>query len=273
MIKILLNIIFFATIINASIIKDKVKNIIGKTEYNHHKNLINMLFDDNSKFIVNNKIRYNHLLKELQKNGLLKLKFDKPTEIVLKFTIKNNNKSIRAFKIINDTMQAMGYRYFFTKTMNVDSKNTLTWEVRFKAEYMTDPVVFIEELYKNNCKVINIENIKSNNWLYELDFSQASLNSALKVEKYEKLKFTKPLRAILLKVNNAKRLSATSRHLNRWFPHIVFFNKDLTILGIVKKDKVHRNLTTLVPHNTKYIKITDMYNLINIKRGLTIIVR
>jgi len=36
---------------------------------------------------------------------------------------------------------------------------------------------------------------------------------------------------------------------------------------------VYRGLKIQLPSDTRYIKITDMYNLINIKRGLSVIVR
>ena len=77
----------------------------------------------------------------------------------------------------------------------------------------------------------------------------------------------------MLKISKAKSLQVISRNLNNWFPHIVFFDKDLMVLTVIKKDRVFKGLRVKIPENTRYVKVTDTYNLINIKRGLSIIVR
>ena len=143
----------------------------------------------------------------------------------------------------------------------------------FKAEYMLDPVMLLKELRDNGCKILQVNNNGSNKWTYEIDFKNTELISATKIEKNEKVKFQKPLRPYMLKITDAKSLEVISRNLNHWFPHIIFFDKDLKVLNTVKKDRVYKGLTIQVPNNTRYVKITDLYNLINIKRGLSIIIR
>jgi hypothetical protein len=55
--------------------------------------------------------------------------------------------------------------------------------------------------------------------------------------------------------------------------YIVFYDKDLNILDTIKKNRVYRGLKSNVPYGTHYIKITDRYTLINIKRGLSITIK
>lgn len=271
MIKFLVSFVFCTTLLSASVLHDKVKNLIGQNNYTVHNSLINMLLKDESKFVINEKILYFKLFKELQQNGLLNLKLDKPRDITIEF--KTDNQNIKAYKILNDAMQALGYRYFFTKSMKLDENNQLVWKIMFKTEYMLDPVMFISELQLNNCKVTDVVNKANNHWYYEVNFDNARLNSAKKVSKFEKLKFSKPLRAIFLKVDAPTSLFVLSRNLNNWFPSIVFYDKDLNVLEVIKKDDVHKQFKTKIPVETKYIKIDDLYNLVNIKRGLTVIVR
>ena len=263
--------ILFTTLLSGSILKEKVENIVGTKDYKIHNSLINLLFNDESKYIVNEQIKYYKLFNTLQKNGLLNLRLNKPSNIEIEFKSINNN--FKSYKILNDTMQVLGYRYFFTKSMSVKNKTNLTWNIVFKAEYMLDPVVLLKELKQNGCKVLHVSNNGSNKWSYELDFENSELTNAIKIDKNEKVKFQKPLRAYMLKVDNAQSLQVISRNLNSWFPHIVFFDKDLNVLNIIKKDRVYKGLKIQVPNNTRYIKLTDLYNLINIKRGLSIIVR
>ena len=67
----------------------------------------------------------------------------------------------------------------------------------------------------------------------------------------------------MLMVDDCSYLEIRSHYLNNWFPNIVFFDEDLKILDVIKKDSVNRRYKTEVPQNTKYIKISDLYNLIN----------
>lgn len=271
MIRFFLILFFLVGFLQGSILKEKVSSIIGEQNYKIHENLIHLLFQDETKFILDDKIEYLKLFEVLQQNGLLNLRLNSPTDIKVEF--KMLNKNIKAFKILNDTLQTLGYRYFFTNGMAMNQNNELFWSIIFKAEYMIDPVIFIKELRANNCKVNNLVVNSANHWQYEIDFENARLDKAMKIEKNEKIQFSKPLRAFFLQVDEGKQLQVISKPLNNWYPHIVFFDKDLTILGVIKEDKEYKGLKATVPEGTKYIKVTDLYNLINIKRGLTIIVR
>ena len=263
--------ILFSITLSGSILKEKVENIIGINDYKVHNSLIDLLFKNEAQYIVNGKIKYYKLFKILQENGLLNLRLHKPSDIEIEFTSINNN--FKSYKILNDTMQVLGFRYFFTKSMSASEQENLVWNIMFKAEYMLDPVVLLNELRENGCKILEVINHGSNKWSYKIDFKNAELSTAIKIDKNEKVKFQKPLRAYMLKVDDAKSLQIISRNLNNWFPNIVFFDKDLKVLNTIKKDRVYKGLKIKVPNNTHYVKITDMYNLINIKRGLSIIVR
>jgi len=261
----------FISLLNGSLLEEKIENIIGLNKYKVHQKLINHLFKNKDKFILNDKINYLRVLKKLRENGLLNLKLDKPSSITLEF--KGLNKNKKAFKILNDTMKSIGYRYFFTKLFEINKNQELIWIIEFKAEYMTDPVVLLKELWYKNCKIIEVRNDTNNHWYYEIDFKDSILKEAIKIQKNEKVKFQKPLQEYFIVVNDAKELQLISRKLNRWYPYLVFFDKDLNVLESIKKEKYYKSIKLRLPQSTRYIKITDVYNLINIKRGLTIIVR
>jgi len=267
------NIVFFilvTTTLYSSILQEKIISYIPTKEYQINKNLINMLFRDESKFIINGKIRYLKLFKTLKNNGLLDLNLKKPTKIYIEFNILNN--SIKGYKILNDSLNSLGYRYFLTDSLNMQNLKQISWTISFKTEYMLDPVVLLNDLQQKYCKITDIKKVNKSFWIYSIDFSN-SLIDAIKIDKNEKVKFNKPLSDYFININDTKSLEIKSKKLNRWFPYIVFFNKDLKIIKTIKKDKITKKIKTIVPDNTKYIKITDLYNLINIKRGLTIILR
>jgi hypothetical protein len=88
-----------------------------------------------------------------------------------------------------------------------------------------------------------------------------------------KLPFLISLKDYFIMVENAKSIRVISRHLNNWFPYMTFFDKELNVLNVIEMTEIKKSLKVDVPLGTKYIKITDKYNLNNIKRGLSIIVR
>jgi hypothetical protein len=262
--------IFCVTTLSASILEKKIENLIGEKEYRIHQNLIGLLFKKESRYLIDEKINYYNLFQELKSNGLLKLRFNKPKDIVIEF--KSLSKSLKAYKTLTDTMKSLGYRHFFTKSLDKEN-DVLTWKITFKTEYMLDPVVLIKELQLKNCKILQVENRSSNYWYYEIDFNNSILNKSIKIEKNERVKFHKPLKPYILNVDDAQSVNIRSHNLNNWFPNVSFFDKDLVILKVVKRDRIYNSYKIEIPQNTKYIKIDDLYNLINIKRGLTITVR
>ncbi|MEJ5168212.1 MAG: hypothetical protein WHU93_03520, partial [Arcobacteraceae bacterium] len=72
--------IFFSLvcILNASLLHNKISDIIGYSEYTKNKNIINVLFQDENKFLAGGELNVVAVLEELRKNGLLKFKFVDP---------------------------------------------------------------------------------------------------------------------------------------------------------------------------------------------------
>ncbi len=268
--KIIFLFLVLVSFINADKLDDKLYSFIGEKEYKIHKNLLNHLFKKRDQFIYNDKINYKEVLRVLHENGLLHLQFNQPKVLKIKFNI--NESHLKTLKILNDTLKSMGYYYYFTKETIKDENNTLTWTIEFKTRYAIDPLIFIKKLLAHDTRVTDIIKYSDNNWEYSLDTSKANISEAVFIELNEKKKFSKPLNDYFIKVKDASKIRIISRTLNHWFPYIVFYDEHLNVLKTIKKDAIHRYLRSPIPKGTVYIKVSDLYMLLNIKRGLSIIV-
>jgi hypothetical protein len=259
--------------LNANKLFDKIENLIGGEQFKVHNKLIHLVFKNQQEFYINSEyLNYKHILQTLKENGLLKLRFKNPTDLTIEFT--TNADQIKSLKILNETLKAMGYYYYFTKQAIFNkSTNILQWTITFKAEYMLDPLLLVKELRTQSCHIMNIEKKNDTYWKYELDVKNSKLKNTIKVDHNEKVVLQKPLQPYFIEINNATKLQIIGRTLNHWFPYIVFYDEHLNVLKTVKKKRVYRGYRTNIPHRTKYIKITDLYTLVNIKRGLSIIVK
>ena len=257
----------------ADLLFDKLENIIGNKQFQIHNNLLQNIFKNRKDFyITDNLLNYVVILKNLKDNGLLKLKFKKPTNVTI--TFHSNTDPIKSLKILNEVLAGMGYSFYFTKEIFFDKEtNQLTWTINFKTESMIDSYLLIKDLKTRHCKVRNIVKIKDNSWEYDIDVNFSTILEAITIDKYEKVTLSKPLKPYLLEVSQAKILIVISRILNHWFPYIVFYDKHLNVLKSIKKNGVYKGFRSDVPRGTKYIKIDDVYTLLNIKRGLSVIVK
>lgn len=270
MVKKLLLLLFISTIINADLLDDKIKNLIGVKQYQVHKNLLTSLTQNRATFYIGDKLHYTPLLKILKDEGLLKLGFNAPKEVSIKFEVTTSHK--KALKILKDTLGTLGYTYYFTEYLK-NTDNKFEWKIKFKSEFMLDPYIFNRELNKIESRIVDITKVSNYEWLYKINVENSKLYDSIKIEKNEKVKLLKPLKPYLLKIDESKEIVIISHNLNNWFPKLAFFDKELNVLAVIEKKRMYRGVKIPIPQNTSYVKVDDSFTLLNIKRGLTVIVK
>lgn len=272
MFKLFLTTVFLTLSLQANVLFEKIENLIGEESYKVHKNLIQFIFAQESATYYNNeKINYLNVLKELKQNGLLNLKLDQPKEILVEFYTSTD--PVKSLKILNETLKSLGYYYYFTKHTSYDGSGSLKWVIKLKTEFMIDPLIFISELIKKEAQIIEIKREENDKWIYKIDTNFANISESIFIDSNEIVKLQKPLRPYFITVKEGKVLKVISTALNYWYPHIVFYDEHLNVLNIVKEDKIFKRISLRIPKQTKYIKITDLYTLVNIKRGLSVIIK
>ncbi len=258
-------------VLNAEGFNQKIVNIIGYNEFNENRGLIDHLFSNKAAFYKNGSMNYVAVMQQLKSNGLLRVGLDEPKHVTITFQISHD--PIKSIKIVSDSLKALGYYYYFTKNLVYDEEKNITWTINLKTEAAIDPLMLSKELAKHNCQFNDIRKEGYTKWMYSINTFNSILPKAKLITSGEKVDFRKPLKPYLISVDKASKIIIASKPGNQWFPNIVFYDKHLNILDIVKEDKKSKALQLEIPEETKYIKVNDLYTLANIKRGLSVIIK
>jgi len=262
--------IFVLSFTQATLLDEKIASFIGEREYKVQKNLIRILFKDESKYLYEDKkVNDIKVLEQLKNSGLLKLFYNNPQKLNLSFYTKDNE--LIFMRVINETLSSMGYNYFLTKRAlkNVDG---FVWDVIISTEHIVDPIIFSNKLESKGCFLESIDRVDENEWKYKINTTNIRIK-AKKIETNTTVKLRKPIKPYWIDVEGMESISFVSKVADKWHPNIVFFDEKLYIVRDYRRDEVTNRLKLRIPIDTKYIKISDMYTLDNIKRGISVYLR
>jgi len=242
----------------------KIKSFLDVENYQDNEAFINVIFEPKSAFYENERVNAVKVIQTLKENGLLKLFYKKPQSLKLNF--KTSGSPLFFVKIMGDTLRNIGYYRYVTLASNLDSSE-FEWNIGLTSEYVTDPLILDKELQKSGCNIIDIERNTAREWTYVIDMGRAFLNvEKLHADMEVSLKHSQY--AHWLDISKIKNLHITSSRRNSWYPYIAYYDASLHLLKVLKKDKICHELSLNIPPNTKYIKLSDMYNMKNIRDKL-----
>lgn len=249
-----------------SLLIQKVKTFVSEDSFAKNKDFIKIIFSPEGDYYRQDRVDVVSVVQTLKENGLLNLFFDKPQELKLSF--KTNGSPLFFVKVMGDTLRNIGYYRYVTKESNLNNSG-FTWVISLNAEYATDPLILQQELNKSGCSIVDIYRIDTNDWEYSIDMSRGYLNVTT-LEDSNELKLKRSLYAHWLNVSNIQNLNIKSSIRDRWYPHITYYDKQLHLLKVIKKDLKTRTLSLVIPEDAKYIKISDIYTLKNVKDNLVL---
>jgi len=242
----------------------KIKSFLNEQTYEANKGFINVIFDPKSDFYQNDRVDAVKVVQTLKENGLLKLFFKKPQEFRLNF--KTNGSPLFFVKLMEDTLQSIGYYRYVTTASNLDASE-FTWSINLTSEYATDPLVLQTQLKKSACDIIDIEKNGPKEWTYIIDISRAKLNVEM-LQNAQEVKLKRSLYAHWLNVSQIRQLKIKSSQRNRWYPYIAYYDNSLHLVKILQRDKIYREILLNIPKNAVYMKISDLYTLKNVRDAL-----
>jgi len=267
----LVRIAFFLLLVfsalQATLLEDKIQSFVEQKQYKTQKNLIRILFKDESRFVQEDgAVDDIKVLEQLKQSGLLKLFYKKPQ--ILNLALWTKGHSLIFMRVINETLSSMGYNYFLTKQVKRD-ENGFLWDIVLSTEHIVDPIIFAKKLTKRGCSLDSIDKMSENEWKYSINTDNIGIE-ARTIEANRTVKLKKPIKPYWIVVENMRSISLRSKLADRWHPNIIFFDAKLHIIEDYRKDTVANTLKLKIPINAKYVKVADMYTLDNIKRGMSV---
>ncbi len=248
------------------LVTQKIQTFIEPHVYEENKAYIDIVFSPKSEYFMGERVDSVKVIQTLKENGLLDLFFKKPSELVLSF--KTSGPPLFFVKIMGDTLRNIGYYRYVTKESNLSSSE-FTWTISLNSEYATDPLILQRELQKSSCSIIDIQRNSATNWTYTIDMRDGNLNLQI-LEDGSEVKLNRSLYAHWLDVSKIKKLKIFSSIRNDWYPYIAYYDSSLHLLKVMKQEDKKRRVTLDIPRGSKYIKISDLYTLKNIKEGLVL---
>ncbi|MEA2073820.1 MAG: hypothetical protein U9O86_09570 [Campylobacterota bacterium] len=244
----------------------KIKSFLDTQAYEENVDFINVIFDPKSDFYKNERVDSVKVVETLKENGLLELFFKTPRELTLNF--KTSGSPLFFVKLMGDTLRSMGYYRYVTTASHLDASE-FTWNINLTSEYATDPLILETELNKSGCKIIDVERSSQTQWTYIIDMDSGFLNIK-ELKSNEELNLKRSLYAHWLNVSQVNSVTIKSSRRNRWYPYIAYYDASLHLLKVVKSSEITQEIDLDIPQGSKYIKISDLYTLKNVRDELVI---
>ena len=245
----------------------KIKSFLDADSYHNNEDFINVIFDPKSAYYINDRVDAVKVIQTLKENGLLKLFFKSPQRFHL--TFKTNGSPIFFVRIMDDVLNSIGYFRYVTSSALLN-ESEFSWTIELTSEYMTDPLILQNALKKEGCEIIDITRKDAKEWSYIVDMSRGVLNvPSLIADKKTNLK--RALYAHWFNVSQIRGLKIKSSRRNHWYPYISYYDASLHLVKLIKLNKIYRKISLEIPKNAKYIKISDLYTLKNLRDGLLLL--
>ena len=246
------------------LLDEKVISFIGEESYERNKDYIHINFKNVNSFYTKEHINVVKVVETLEENGLLHLFFEEPQQYEM--TFHSTGDPLFFVKLMGDTLRDIGYYRYVTKESTNDESG-FEWKISLEAEYVTDPVLLRKELATRGCEIIDIVRNSATDWHYNIDTSKAHLKAfqlkSGKTKKYKRLQYAKWLDVVHIKSINIK-----SHRANFWYPYIALYDSSLRLLKVIKQDEETKSFTLKLPEETRYIRVSDLYTITNIRYGL-----
>jgi hypothetical protein len=267
MVKGLLAVLFLAASLWAqSPLFEKVRSLVGDETYAANEAFIKIIFSNRQHYVKGDRIDVVNVIDTLKENGLLKLFYDSPKSLEL--TFRTNGTPQFFMTLMNDTLRDMGYYHYITESAELSNVG-YTWKITMQSEYATDPMALEHELERRGCRILDIERDSDTKWRYLIDMSNAHLKLT-PLKPGANFRTKRLVYPRWLNVSDTRKLTVWSLQGNNWYPYIAFYDDDLRLLKLYKREKTSWQVIINLPRGCAYVKIADLYSRKNVNAGFRI---
>lgn len=266
--KIIYIVLFLTQIHGSEFLFEKIQNFIGDDVFRVNKNFIEKLFSRKEDFFRDGVLDNKRILETLKSNGLLNLKFDTPKEVSIIFS--SHTSPIFLLRSVNNALASMGYSYFEVKKAEyIEGVAQIVFS--FTSEYMIDPLIVLEEMNKRGYIFNEIVRINTQTWEYNVNLFDSKLSNAKNIELGDDIEIKEVSGEYWLQISDVSGNLNIVSNTAEWKPKIIFFDKNLHIIDILKKEEALSNITFNILKDVRFILITDAQNPVVIKNGIRVI--
>lgn len=256
-----------SSFLNAYSALEAAKNLISNEALNNKLELLlsNTNLEDERSYV-----NYAKLVSLLKSNSLFDASSAESKD--LSITFKAQASEILFVKAINQALNAVGLVHFTPKALNLSSQEKI-YTINAQSRYNLDIGSFYNTLKRNSIYIKNIQRTGANSYEYELDFQEASLKSNVNVPLNQITNLKRPLRDYFFSTQNARVIDIEANSADSWFAKILFLDKDLKLTKAITNKEKNNFFSGEIPKDAKYIVVGDNFNLDNIRRGLSILLK
>ncbi len=267
MVKAVVSLLLLFCVLEAGTLFHEIENSIGKSNYLANKKIITVLFKDTEKFYRHGQVDYPRMLRVLKENHLLNVKLSRSSDITLSFATRQKYP-VAFIELVRSTLIDLGLsRVDLLKVIH--DRSGFMYKVSVYSDTAPDPIMIAEHFTKKGARIVRIKRYSLSNWRYFVDISHLNLVPE-KLPLKKRVHLARPLEPYWINVENVRLVRLESPKSNRWHPRVVFYDRYLKVLDNVSKDRKSYNLRLEVPGDAMYMKVSDIYTLENLRRGLTI---
>ncbi len=259
--------LIFALSLNAASFYKEIENITGKNTYIANQKIIKTLFKNRSSFYTKGHLDYPRVLAVLKENHLLNVKISRTTEVTLSFATRQKHP-VAFIRLIKSALNELGYSRIDVQKV-IRDRSGFMYKVAIYSASAPDPIMIAESFGRKSAEIVKIKRFSISSWRYFVDISHIDLVPD-RLPNQKKVHLPKPLEPYWVNVSKSKIVVLNSSRLNRWHPEIVFYDRYLNIVDNFSKDIKSYNVRLKVPEDAWYMKVSDLYTLENLSRGLTV---
>ncbi|WP_240328662.1 hypothetical protein [Helicobacter suis] len=265
--RLVLLIIAFYFSLSADALDTKIKSLMDHTFYQTNKNFIQRVFSHKEAFYEQGTLQIQKVINALKENGLLPLKFKKPSSLRVRFEAKT--PPLLLLKTIRSVLSSMGYAYFpiLEVTHNQDDSSAT---FALTTEYALDPTLLAKLFAKQGFTLLDLKRNSLKDWNYTFQVNTPKLAHATPIIPVSDGIELKEISGVYwLDMTDSGKLIIAAND-KEWQPQVSFFDAMLHMLNYTATDTPTEKISLDITDKVRFVRVSDVNNPLVLKGGIKV---